>query len=229
MIDIEALVDYAAEDKPDFRGRLKGASPGDVARLEAFAGIPLPGSYRSFLERMGEDAGGLKLQAGCRTEPAPVLAAYERVRENPTIIIPNGTILIGVGMLGELVLDARKAREPEVCLAADGEVVNRVSESLEKLLFRRAFLARVAGKPHRAALEGQSAGPRLLEAVAQLRAAGFETLWFSERDVILAQSREALVRLQASPPVLFAEIGASGPRAVAELAETLGRFGLAPG
>ncbi len=229
MIDIEALVDYAAEDDPDFRNRLKGAAPGDIARLEAFAGFPLPGSYRFFLERMGADAGGLKLQAGCRTEPSAVLALHERLRENPFPLIPKGTILIGAGNLGELILDPRKTREPEVCLYSEGELARRVSESLEKLLFRRVFQAHIGRRSNRADLEGQNVGPRLLEAAARLRAAGFETLWFSERDVILARSREALVRLQANPPAMFAEIGAQTPKALAELVESLGRFGLAPG
>ena len=188
----------------------------------------MPGSYRFFLERMGADAGGLKLQAGCRTEPSAVLALHERLRENPFPLIPKGTILIGAGNLGELILDPGNARARGLPVLRGG-----IGPPGLRIPGKVVVSAGFPG-PHRPALEpggpgGAECRAPPFEAAARLRAAGFETLWFSERDVILARSREALVRLQANPPAMFAEIGAQTPKALAELVESLGRFGLAPG
>lgn len=226
VMDIEALVAYAAEGAPDFQGRIKGSSPERIARLQALAG-PLPGAYRLFLTKMGEDQGGLDLHDRSRTRLDEVIAFYERIKGREHLRIPSGAVLIGVGQASDLVLINRGEGDCAVALAQDGEVVRRLSESFEKFLFRRAFQARLARRPFLAALEGQNVGPRLSEAAAGLKTVGLEPLWFSERDVVLAESKQALVRLQANPPALFAEIGASTPEKLEELAAGLGRFGLA--
>jgi len=62
MISFDEVVAYITDYDPQFPGAIEGASPGEIAELEALIGGELPEVYRDFLAVMGRNIGWIDVQ-----------------------------------------------------------------------------------------------------------------------------------------------------------------------
>lgn len=136
---LDDLVDYAAHFDPDLPGKLEGATPEQLARLEELAGQPLPPTYRAWLERMGQRDGGLLYELKADLDINEVLELYEDTDEDER---PADCLMIGAGQMGtyaELSLKPMPQGEPQL-IHTDGRWVGKpIAQSLPRFLLQQAF------------------------------------------------------------------------------------------
>ena len=150
-------LDYIQQHAPEQAARVRGASVGEVERLEALVGRRLPSRYREFLLHFGTEPGDLGIpQADFRMDRT--LAFHETTRPLP----PARFLFIAAheeDPYFDYYLDCASAE------AADGEVVRAESPgallnpdkvwrdfaSLQDMLFLAAFKRRMEQLPHRRA------------------------------------------------------------------------------
>ena len=202
--DITALIQYTGRYDPDFPARIKGAGEGEIACLEQLAGRPLPDTYRQFLQRMGQDAGGLELLGDCSTNIGDVIDYYEGSRMNPRIVIPEGCILITDCVFdgAELCLDLRHGPEPQVVGRVGPNQTAYYAASLSALLHSVAFRSyrqgTLAAREYISSYDDVGRRYCLPEAEQQAEQ-HFTRQWFSDRQDFCGEGQASAIYLRQFP------------------------------
>src|SRR5262249_49078847 len=113
-----------------------------VDRLETLARCVLPAGYREFLLTMGEDAGGLQFSNDDAMTIGEMIQYYEE-RERGEAAVPLNCVVIAWGGAGydeqQLSLACHPANGSPVFVSNGAQIVGVYADSLDGLLFRRAF------------------------------------------------------------------------------------------
>src|SRR5262245_13634576 len=197
---MDKFLAYVVQFDPDFPGRIRGATPQQLAELEQLSGIPLPRSYTAFLLKMGVDDGGVNLTVDGTTNIKEMIAYYRSELLTRERELPGQCILTGVGAVSvpDIGLDCRGPGDPPVMFTDGDEYAGLYAETLEKLLFNSAFSKyRLALFPWEAfyAASFASLGRRDVSGTARAVAAecGFEPAWFSDRVTWCGEKLDAAV------------------------------------
>lgn len=78
---IERLVEYVSATDRGFPDALRGASPVDVGTVRSLAGLALPPTYLSFLERLGDCYGGFRPFSETAARIGDVIGYYRAAAE----------------------------------------------------------------------------------------------------------------------------------------------------
>ena len=177
------FIEYVSRYQPSFGSTLRGASQSEIATLASTAQAVLPASYQEFLAVMGHGDGGLRLTFDGSTDISDVIRRYESFAKTGRAAAPPNCILIGLGTLAMegLCMWLLRGREPSIVFTRDGRVTGLYAESLEKLLYRTAFL-KFGIKQFPCATYLASLPPARISETATTIAleSGFRTLWFSD-------------------------------------------------
>jgi hypothetical protein len=140
-MSLDNLIKYVKEFNPDFDSQIEGASAAEIAALEEFAGR-LPDSYRAFLGRMGHGEDGLDITFGGTTDITEITDHYKKLIVTGIRQMPSNCVLMGIGnfRVEYIYLDASESPNPRVVFTEGGRVSQLYAETLEKLLFRIAFM-----------------------------------------------------------------------------------------
>lgn len=233
---VEALIQYAGRYEPDFIARIKGAGEAEIAHLEQLAGQPLPDAYRQFLQRMGQDTGGLELLGDCSTNIGDVIDYYEGSRMNPRIVIPDGCILITDCVFdgAELCLDMRHEPEPQVVGRVGPNQTAYHASSLPALLYSVAFRSFRQGSltVRQYVSSYDDVGRRYCLPEAEQRAEqDFTRQWFSDRHDFCGEGEAAALYLRQSPSGsgLYLSVAARTEQEAEKIADPFARqFNLRP-
>jgi hypothetical protein len=208
MSVIDDLIAFIAAKDATFVGRIRGAAADRIARLETLAGRPLPGTYKTFLGRLGDDDGGLRIGDDSTTNLEEIIEYYEDIERDGDRdqMIPDNCVVIayiGVGTF-DLSLDFGSKANPTVMFTSGSEKKGLSSDSFDNLLFRKAFwrfyvrgfrCKRVYNVAH------PNAGLALVAPVVQRL--GFDIAWFSDSVSLYASTADATIVVQQAlaPPV----------------------------
>jgi hypothetical protein len=188
---MEEFIEYVSKYNPDFKNCIRGATTEEIEKLESYAGYSLPDSYRNYLRLMGNEACGIKLSNDGTSNIKDILEQYEEYNSSEFRGIPQECILVGLGGLTpDICLRLDKDEEPNlVCITnsefADSEIEYLYSESLEKLIYQKAFIIYRSKKFLHRSYYGSSFNDigrkYMLPFASQLaQAIGFDRLWFSD-------------------------------------------------
>lgn len=220
---MDRLIEYVSRWDPSFPTRLRGATPAEIAEYEELFGAPIPALLRAYLARMGADNGGLNFASGGDMDIGSLLRS---MRSNKTSYeaFPRDSCLVGIQPQPGtyIVLHPCDQADPPVHEALE-ELVGRVSDSFEKMLFQVAFYAfRLIKLPHRAAYSEEGARVSLADATERARQAGFSVEWFSDsiRSVVHCPDACAML-LRPEDDRLSITICASSEAALHRAAEAL--------
>lgn len=142
---MDNFFNYVKRFDNNFKTRIVGASFSEIAQLETLLGRPLPDYYKQFLLYMGHSDRELSLAYQGSTDIAEVIKYYEflvKYGEEEEWPPPADCILIGTGdvSVGDICLQMDQSEEPRVVFAMEGDMIGLYAETLEKLLFRNAFV-----------------------------------------------------------------------------------------
>lgn len=201
---VDALIAYAARYDPGFPGRLRGAGPEQIERLEELSGYRLPGTYKRFLQRMGQDADRIQFE-DCHTSLEFMFSFYAAMRVNPDLTVPAGCLAIATYGIaaGEICLDMRSGPEPRVLLVVDEDETDTYAASLLALLYHAVFYDyRLVALPHvdyTSSYQSVGARDRRAEARALSEGLGFRGQWFDE-DINFHGERDDAALYWSQPP-----------------------------
>jgi hypothetical protein len=194
---MEHYLAYMASFDPGFPARIRGATGEQIAELERLAAMPLPHSYRAFLERMGLNDGGLHIAFEGTTAITEILDYYRTEVLTGERKLPRESLLIGVGAISipDIALDCRGPGEPPVVFTDGDQFAGLYAKSLEKLLFQTAFAKyRLAVYPWEATYSSSynEIGKRHLTDVAcsVAQACGLQRAGFSDRIACCAEKSD---------------------------------------
>ncbi|RKH90596.1 SMI1/KNR4 family protein [Corallococcus sp. AB045] len=180
------FLEYVSSLDPQFTSRIRGARPEQIAAFEKLVGRSLPESYRSFLEMMGRDDGGLNITVDGTANISDLIDYYQEELKPGDWEPPPDTIIIGVGAISlpEIGLLCATGAEPRVIFATNKQALGAYATSLEKLLCRIAFDSyRMSKKPrafYTSSYESIGRKHVLTQARALMVSFGFVVLEFSD-------------------------------------------------
>jgi hypothetical protein len=192
---INEFLEFVAAYDRQFPSVIRGASADSIARLQSLVRTPLPGGYREFLSRMGENDGDLRIAFLGTTNVRRIIEYYAEVGRGESDPPPANCILIGTGDIsaGDVCLETRNVGEARVVRVLDAEIEGLYAESLEKLLYRTAFLKYEFERRARAGFYiGQQSADFVASATQAAMAAGYRAEWFSDA-VVFCGRRDDIV------------------------------------
>jgi hypothetical protein len=217
------LVDYVEHFDPDVREHLEGASPEEIAELERLSGLPLPDSYRAYLEAMGRSSGGILYDFKAHLDIGEVLELY---RDSDPSDRPEGCLMIGRGIMGmfeELSLRPMPEGEPQVVRSDDDQIGPPIARSFPRLLLQQAFLRYELGTyPVRQEYGLQRKLHTLQRVQRAATAVKFAPYWFSDGYNFCGWAEGAAVgarQLQGAPGWLI--VGGVDSEVTARLSDAL--------
>jgi hypothetical protein len=186
MANMDELVNFVSRYQPDFPAAIQGASPEEVAELGRLTGMALPSTYIDYLSWMGRDDGGFDVGGGSTTQIGTLIEYYVESMEFQIQDIPPNCLVIAVGGGGtfELSLEYQSEIEYPVLFTSGSTIKGRCADSLEKLLFRHAFVKyRLRAWPRSAIYWGGDGDDdnSLKRAWEVARSLGFERQWYSDQ------------------------------------------------
>lgn len=139
---IDKLVAYAAALEPQFPQRIAGAPRSDMLELARYAQISLPDAYYGYFSRMGRSSGGIQLVSDGVSSFSEIFARYRDTIVPGTTKLPPGCLLLAMGQIAFrfLCVDLSEPGVEPVRFTSSTERKAILAESLEKLLYRQAFL-----------------------------------------------------------------------------------------
>ncbi|MDQ3254762.1 MAG: SMI1/KNR4 family protein [Acidobacteriota bacterium] len=193
------FINYVITYDSTFNARISGASPEEIADLERLVDHPLPEKYKQFLALMGHSDDELALAYQGSTDITAVREYYAGLIEGEETPPPSNCIVIGTGdiSVGQICLELGHSEEPRVVFAMDKIITGLYAETLEKLLFRRAFSKfRLRLLPESGIYT--SAGPQLLFKASEkvARQLNFTPQWFSDEAVFCGENINAGVFIE---------------------------------
>jgi hypothetical protein len=196
---MEDFIEYVTKYKPDFRTCIRGATAQEIEKLEEYAKYPLPSSYKSFLNYMGQDGCGIRLSGDGTSDIQFILTTYEEFISTSEWDIPGGCILVGLGTLTPNVcLKLEGDKDPPLVFTTPTTISDLYAESLYKLIYRDAFVIyRTKVFPHRAYLTSsyEDIGRKnLVEPAFEIaQSLGFEKHWFSDAIQVCGEREGAAI------------------------------------
>ncbi len=189
---MEQLIRYVAQFDPQFPQRIRGASAQEIARLEQLVGFPLPPTYRAFLEAMGQDMGGLELFVQDTSCISDVIEYYQRWVLTGQIKLPLNGIVFWFPDLPhhDLMLQSGDGNsEPRVYQIEDGEMRGPYADSLEQLLFQRAFVKYLLSPlPYKRWYSNERRTEQLQQTATLIRSLGAHIHTFSDSFTLCVES-----------------------------------------
>jgi hypothetical protein len=197
---MDGFMDYIKNRDPLFPTLIRGASQKEIETLENWVGdlvgLSLPPSYKRFLSRLGHNDGGLAIGLDSTTNIVKVLDCYQNDIAKGLGKIPPNCILIGFGglVVPEVCLEFFCDSEPRVIISEQDSILEFYAESLEKLLFRKAFMMYALKRfPYATFLVGTNV-KRLLEPAQKIALfLGFKPLWFSDAIAFCGERDDAII------------------------------------
>jgi hypothetical protein len=178
---MRTFVDYAASFDPAFPSRIRGASPQEIADLEAEAGHPLPDAYRAFLSLMGHGADQLVGGAEVRTDVSELIEFYGENVASGEDQVPDDCIVIGVGGVAVEQVLLEYNHPGRVFEGDSGEKHSLWADSLEKLLYKRVYMRyRPKQLPFSGIFTSAVGDPMMDAALNAAILLGFAPQWFSD-------------------------------------------------
>jgi hypothetical protein len=209
-MNIDKLIDYISQFEPTFSSKIRGATETEIKTLEELTQRSLPKSYVNYLKRMGHDDGGLYLaQPGGSSDLATIIQNYQDMIAEDELSLPDDCILLCDYLYPneQLVLRDNDGAEPTVWWIDSYEIYKYFyAESLEKLLWRQAFLIyqfpilkKLGNRKYWNTCANQWKQRRELNAnelsslYNLLGSLGFEKQWFSDEDTSCATREDAAI------------------------------------
>lgn len=220
---MDRFVEYASILDPSYPTRLCGATPAQIAEYEQIFGAPIPASLREYLAVMGADNGGLNFASGGDTGIRSLIHSM-RSNQGPYELFPRDSCLVGIqpqpGTF--IVLHPCDEANPPV-YDAEEDLLARVSDSFEKMLFQAAFYTfRLRALPHRATYAAGREEVSLAGATAWAARAGLSVEPFSDSIRSLVHGADACAMLlRPEDDRLSISIGAPSEAALLHAAEAL--------
>lgn len=217
------LIEYVSRSDPSYPTRLRGATPAEIAEYEQIFGAPIPALLREYFATMGADNGGLNFVSGGDTDIRSLIHCMHS-NQNPYELFPKDSCLVGIhpqpGTF--IVLHPCDQADPPV-YDAEEDLLARVSDSFEKMLFQVAFyIFRLHALPHGATYAEEREEISLADATAWATQAGFSVESSSDSIRSCAQSSDACAMfLRPEDDGLSLTIGAASDASLLRAAEAL--------
>src|SRR5438445_11506385 len=95
-MDIDRFINYASEYDPSFRSRILGVTLEQLQKFESLVGKTLPRQYTTFLSRLGQKDGDLRIGDDSSTDIDDLIEYYQDIRNDGTIdaMLPSDCIVI---------------------------------------------------------------------------------------------------------------------------------------
>jgi hypothetical protein len=232
MSDIDRSIEFLASLDNGFPGRIRGAAEGDIQRFEELTGHPAMPEHRAFLDRLGEDNGGIDL-GDFGTGVRDLIT----VLEGTTGKSPANMELFAVGLddndadlflapnAGAAGIVEHASLYGENWQAFDSDYALPVASSISEYLCSAALRTmRMSRKPRRELYMQSDEEPGAIETLgAKLQELGFERLWFSTPNLVAAErgSIDLLARQRPGVPLNFEIAGKTEDK----IAEVIGAIG----
>lgn len=197
---IQAFIDYATRYHRAFSNQIQGATASEIEALQALVARRLPEFYRQFLSRMGRHDGGLDLGAGASTAIRDVIEYYSEIVRlgEQEVALPPRCIVIGVSGLDvpELSLLHDNDHEPRVVSTSGRQIKHPIAASLERLLYRTAFIDFHSGAHANAVAYYANHAPEIWDRARTLaEGEGFQGEWFSDDWSFCGERNETLIAM----------------------------------
>jgi hypothetical protein len=186
------LVEYVSLYDPDFATRISGADEDEIETLEVLVGQPLPEQYKQFLSLLGHSNDEFTLAYYGSTDIGEIIEYYADFRAGEVGPPPLNCVVIGYGdiSVGNICLQFQDTQEPKVIFAVGKKVLGIYAGSLEKLLFRKAFIRhRLKIMPYSGVYISNDSNPLFKAASEIALRSGFTQRWFSD-DAAFCGERE---------------------------------------
>lgn len=197
------LYDYVDEFDKDWKRSIRPASSESIESLKRVSELQrwradFPPLYKLYLERMGEDDGGLLSTMLIGTASiSEIIDLYEDFHiYSPEVFDTPYLAFFQQEMGGEFSFDLRDSQNENILRTDCGEVCGVVSESFKKLLFQSAFsrferfhdYMRFSGSPYEVKSAVSVAGEKdvfsILDEIS--KDYGFSKVWFSDQQHYIA-------------------------------------------
>ena len=168
---------------PTFRHSIAGATADEMRELAAYAGPARPPMYDAYFAHMGRSDGGLRPVLDGKSTISAVLDWYRRGIMPGRTSIPEGCILVAVGIIAFdcLCIDISEDGRARVRYTSGTERRRLLAESMEHLLYRNAFVALGWGTlPHRGVWYNETDDGMVDVYGRQFEEWRFERHWFSD-------------------------------------------------
>lgn len=181
-MDIDRVIATISRWDPSFPGRLRGASPDEIAAYEEALGHPLPAACRAYFEAMGRDNGGLDFAATGEIDIGALTEWLRINRESSSPYFPRDSCLIGVFPQPGYYVILHPLEDPDLPVHYSDETpVDRFADGLDKMLVQTAYeLFRLSRFPHRAGYHSKDVEVTLTSACELACSIGFASDWFSD-------------------------------------------------
>jgi hypothetical protein len=200
---VEHLIRYIAQFDPHFPQRVRGAAAHDITLLEQLVRFPLPVTYRAFLAAMGPDVGGLELFVQGTSCISDVIDYYQRwVITNQIKVPPKGIVFWFAALPdNDLMLQSCDGKgEPRVYEIEEDTILGPYADSLEQLLFQRAFLKyRLNPLPYQRWYSKDKGMQQLQQAATLAQDLGISIHPFSDSLTLCAETKDAALYFQCTP------------------------------
>lgn len=225
-MNMNRVIEYACRWDASFAGRIRGATPAEIAELEDAMREPVPLVYRAFLEVMGNDHGGLNFSFGGESKVHELIAFHRACLATGEASRPSGSCLIGVcPQPGDLVVLHPSDHPSPPVYWADVDVGARFADSLENLLLHQAFAQlRQPAFAHKAVYMDRRNINSLGRVTEAARALAFQPEHFSDSVAWCAERAGAsLIATQYGMSNVVISLTAEGPEELGALGKVFER------
>jgi hypothetical protein len=231
---MDKFIQYSNRYNPEFESQIVGANSAEIDKLEELTGRRLPSVYRNFLARMGHGEGGLDITFGGTTDLTKITDHYKESIVTGNHKLPPNAVLMGLGNFNieYIYLDAGDSANPRVVFTENARISRLYAETLEKLLFRLAFMKfRLKAFEFSGFCTGSNPQNLLGSAKGLAEKMGFTELGFSDSVAFCGSKNDAAIAInQFEGDGLAVIVGTQTP-ADAQIIPKLfaDRFDLSPG
>lgn len=221
---MEPFIQFAETYDQFFRSKICGASPAEIARLEALVARPLPSMYKEYLATMGRRNGDLYLFLDAKCDIDTIIRHYETDKDDPVTFAEYPTDYALIAAEGNATPSAfiylNNPDDGPVYVGEGLQPTTLCADSFHKLLYQRAFLVlRLNRLPCLRSYYSPDNTNRLnliAELVSGLHA---NTAWFSDRQTYCIYNQSwSLIVYQYADSGCFLRIGSISDELLAPIA-----------
>jgi hypothetical protein len=174
------FVEYVSSFNGKFASQMRGATAEEIAHLQRITGHALPANYREYLELMGHDDDRALGSEEIWTNISEIISFYEENVATGEDCVPDDCIVIGVGGVSVEQVYLEHEGQGRVYDSSDGQKHTLWAESLEMLLYQKAYMRyRRKQFAHTAFYTSSHVEPALGAARDEATRIGFVPQWFS--------------------------------------------------